>query len=170
MDDVVCPRYRFVLQAGDIVVFDVVPSHIEQIEGIDRYQPVTGALVAELQIESRVRRGLRTVVFHEGRLTEVPCPQAAEPTGVELRRNATVDHRGGAVRDVAAGYGDRLCTRIARGGIAAAQIIRRYVVVESCSRNRAVQIRVQPVVELIGVTPLDARAGRCAAGLGHSRV
>src|ERR1700722_12909675 len=111
MDDVVRPRHRFVAQARDVVVLDIVPFHIEQIEGIDRYQPVTGALGAERQIETRVRRRLRTVVFHEGRCTEVPGPQAAKPTGGELRRNAAVDHRSRAVRDIAAGYGDRLGDR-----------------------------------------------------------
>ena len=62
-------------QTFDVVILDIVPFHVEQVEGIHCDGPATRTLVPELQIERRVCGRARTVVHHQGRFAKMPGPE-----------------------------------------------------------------------------------------------
>ena len=133
--------------------------------------------VAGLQLLMSIVIGFAIDETGEGGVPPAGQPPPQEDAGAmlgeyleSLRVQTGIDDVGGTVGNVAAGNTDDLCARMGRGGVAAAQIIRRDRPVESPMRERGIEVGRQPVIQAIGIAPLDAPAGRGATGRGHPGV
>ena len=109
----------FVLEPRCVVVLDVVPFHVEQIEDIGGEQPFARPLVAELQINGRVGRGPGAVVFDQRRFAKMPGLERSKPARGMIGSEAGIDDVGRTVGNVTSRDGNGLCAGMA--GAAAPQ-------------------------------------------------
>src|ERR1700674_3832331 len=116
MHHMVRHRRRLILQTRHVVVLDVIPFHVCDVEDIECSQPMFARSETDLGIYGRIRRGSGAVVLHQRRLAKMPGAQRAEPPGIALRRQTGVDDIGGAVGNMAANDGDRLRAGVRKCG------------------------------------------------------
>src|SRR6185437_5928614 len=163
-------RRRLMLQPRQIVVLNIIPLPVEQIEDIQRQQPVLGLLISYLQIEGGIGRGPRAVVFNERGIPEVPRTDRSKPPGRMLSRKRRVHDIRWAVRNVAARNGIRLGAPMGGIRVAAAKVIRLDVMIEARPGKGGVEVRTEPGGDSERVSPFNTGAPRCAPRLGCAGV
>src|SRR3984957_19532175 len=84
MQDIIRQRLCFVPQARYVVILNIVPFHIGDVEHVEGRKPLRG-MKSDLRIDRGVRRRFRTVVLRQRRLPEMARTQRTEPARVALR-------------------------------------------------------------------------------------
>ncbi len=100
------------LETRDVVVLDVVPFHIGDVEEVEGGEPLAGLAEADLDIDRGVSGGPGAVVLDQRCCAKMAGLDRAEPSGLALRRESRVNDIRGAVRNVFGTLGKKLLHNI----------------------------------------------------------
>ena len=112
VNHVVRLRGGVIPQPRHVVVLDVVPARVEQIEDVKGREPLAIMPVADLRIESRIGGRFRAVVLDQRGFPEVACPEGAKPARLALGRQSRIDDVRGTVGNVPSDNADGRRTRL----------------------------------------------------------
>src|SRR5665213_4343508 len=158
MHDIVRLRRCLAIESGNVVVLDIVPFDVGDIEHVHGEQPMLWFLKTDLGIDCGVGRGPRTIVLDQRRLSEMPRAQRSKPPGLTVRRQSCIHHIGRAVGNVAPDDANGRRAWVTWGRIRAAQIVRIRVTIKSRFGEGRIEFGAQPTIDVIGIAPFNTGA------------
>src|SRR5450631_3626769 len=85
MRHIVSNRRSLIFQTRNIIILDVIPFDVGNVEDVERRSPLFAFPEAELSIDRRIGRGFGAVVVRQWRFAKMPRTKCPEPSGLALR-------------------------------------------------------------------------------------